>query len=411
MSKRLTQEEKDKRVHDKAMTKKEREKRREKELRHKRWLKAEKARIRKKTQRFEQIKRLQKKNVLYEHNLKEFADLTLGLDVMSVQRDIVYPFYRFFFPYKMATPTGKLNPIEGFSTEVALRFIDILIKAGASYGHNYQWIYDMFCNHRMTGRELIKAYNNGVDSYKKLYPGVPPELLYRLYNIRVPGSTAHGAGEYLLCLKISDVIKGKNGDICTKTGIDIEAKAYDGRLNCQVPSDTEAVDDYFHSDARFMMSSNRYTLLNNGMIDCYKRLKKLEWDDKCIIELFAECKIQTYKKYLEPHTMTLFVTEMAREWDKFFINGEFTEESINMINGCHDAYVYPLLEKFTHLKVDTKQPSSISKANEFDVHFKIFDRRDFSYPKTILNLIESNQIKFYGLIKNNGRDKSVHVGI
>jgi hypothetical protein len=399
MAKRLTPEEKAQRLAEKNERIQRRiqaKKKREKEIRYKRWLISERARIRNKNAHYAEIKRLNKKNVLYEQELKKLIDLTLGLDVMPIQNDIAYPFYRFFFPYKMATPNGKLNPIEGFSTEVALRYIDTFIKAGHHYGHRYSDIYNIFCNHRITGAEFIKAYNMGVNSYKLLFSGAPAELLYRLYNVRVPGSTARGAGEYLLCLKISDVVKGKNGDICTKSGVCIEAKAFDGRLDCQIPSNVKAMGEF---------------MLGDGMIKEYNSAKKHNWSTQDIIKHFALNKIQTYKQFLSQEQMDLFVKNMTENWDAFLINGEFTEESINRINGCHDAYVYPLLERFSHLKVDSNQPTRIENAKDFDVHFKIFNREEFATPGLILRLIENNYIRFYGFIKNDGRDKAVHVGI
>lgn len=399
MAKRLTPEEKEQRLIEKICRAEECnriKKRREKEARHKAWLKQLKEGKKRKKKQQKKAQKLNKRSVLYEQNISNLVNLTLGLDVMFVSKDIAYPFYRFFFPYKNATSTGKLKSLTGFSTEVALRFIDMLIKAGYCNGHNYHEIYDIFCRHRITGAEFIKAYNNGVDSYKKLFPGASAELLYRLYNVRVPDSTARGAGEYLLCLKISDMTKDKDGDICTKSLINIEAKAYDGRLDCQKQSDVKAMGEF---------------MLGDGMIKEYKSGKNHNWSDRDIIKHFALNKIQTYKQFLSQEQMDLFINSMVENYDAFFINGEFTEESINRINGCHDAYVYPLLENFTHIKIDDKQPSSIEKAKDFDVHFRIFSRDDFATPGLILNLMEKNLIRFYGFIKNDGRDKSVHVGI
>ena len=403
MPKRLTSEEKAARLIEKIrrderryQAKKQREEERQKKLRHKAWEKRERERIKKKKEKFALNERRQKKNVAYESELKQYINSTT-LYVTDAPVPEKYRLYRFFFPYKMASPTGKLHPISGFSEEVALSFISILLNAGKYYyGYDYSMVYNTFCKRRVSGREFIRLYNQGVNSYKKFFPGAPAELLYALYNICSPGSQAKGCGEYLMCLLISDVMKGKDGDICTKSNVNIEMKAFDGRLSCQKPSDVQAMGDY---------------MLEDYMIGAYETLKKNGWSDRAIIETFAYHKIQTYRQFLTKDQMDFFVRNMIENRERFFINGEFTKESVNRINGCHDAYVYPLLEGFTHLKVDSSQPSSIKNAKDFDVHFSIFNRDDFATPGLILRMIESGQIKFYGFIKNNGRDKAVHVGI
>lgn len=403
MSKRLTPEEKAARLIEKIrrderryQAKKQREEERQKKLRHKAWEKREHERIKKKKEKFALNERRQKKNVAYESELKQYINSTT-LYVTDAPIWEKYRLYRFFFPYKMASPTGKLHPISGFSEEVALSFISILLNAGKYYyGYDYGMVYNIFCKHRISGREFIELYNQGVNSYKKFFPGAPAELLYALYNICSPGSQAKGCGEYLMCLLISDVTKGKDGDICTKSNVNIEMKAFDGRLSCQKPSDVQAMGGY---------------MLEDYMIETYENFKENGWSDRTIIEKFAYHKIQTYRQFLTKDQMDFFVQNMTENWEGFFIDGKFTKESVNRINGCHDAYVYPLLEGFTHLKVDSSQPSSIKNAKDFDVHFSIFNRDDFAAPGCILRMIESGQIKFYGFIKNNGRDKAVHVGI
>lgn len=403
MSRRLTPEEKATRLIEKIrrderryQAKKQREEERLKKLRHKAWEKREHERIKKKKEKFALNERRQKKNVAYEAELKQYINNTT-LYVTDTPMAEKYRLYRFFFPYKMASPTGKLHPISGFSEEVALSFISILLNAGKYYyGYDYSTVYNVFCKHRISGQEFIQLYNQGINSYKKFFPGAPAELLYALYNICSPGSQAKGCGEYLMCLLISDVKKGKDGDICTKSNVNIEMKAFDGRLSCQKPSDVQAMGAW---------------MLDDNMIEEYKSGKKHKWTDRAIIEKFANDKIQTYSQFLTQEQKDLFVKNMTENWEGFFINGEFTKESVNRINGCHDAYVYPLLEGFTHLKVDSSQPSSIKNAKDFDVHFSIFNRDDFVTPGLILRMIESGQIKFYGFIKNNGRDKAVHVGI
>ena len=425
MAKRLTPEEKAARLIEKIrrderryQARKQREEERQKKLRHKAWEKRERERIKKKKEKFALNERRQKKNVAYESELKQYINSTT-LYVTDAPMAEKYRLYRFFFPYKMASPTGKLHPLSGFSEEVALSFISILLNAGKYYyGYDYSMMYSIFCKRRVSGREFIRLYNQGVNSYKKFFPGAPAELLYALYNICSPGSQAKGCGEYLMCLLISDVVKGKDGDICTKSNVNIEMKAFDGRLSCQKSSDVQAMDE--EVEKRLSPFCHGRTMLDQGMIELYRIIKsnwgwsdKLNtgWTDRDIIKFFARCKIETYSKYLTLPEKNLFIQNMTENWDAFFFNGEFTKESVNRINGCHDAYVYPLLEGFTHLKVDSAQPSSIKNAKDFDVHFNIFNRDDFTTPGLILKMIESGQIKFYGFIKNNGRDKAVHVGI
>ena len=338
------------------------------------------------------------------------------LDVCDAPNDVKYKFYRFFFPYKRSTPTGHLNPISGFTKDVALTFIDTLIKAGHLYGERYDCMFDIFCCHRVTGKEFIQLYNNGMDSYKKLFPSAPPELLHKLYNIRQAGNKAVGNGEYLMKLVLSDVIDSdKNGDVCTASGVNLEMKSDGGRLSCQTQSDVEACDEIL----------KRYTLydcsvLDHGMIRLYNIIKlnwgwneklKTGWTDQDIIKYFAQCKIKTYDKYLSRADKDLFVKDIADNWDAFFFDGQFNEKSVDWINACHDAFVYPRLEGFSHLKIDSRQPTQIEKRKEFDVHFKIFNRDDFATPGLIIRLLKSGAIIPSGTIKNNGRDNAVKVSV
>ena len=338
------------------------------------------------------ITRRRERVSLYEKNLKEFIKdrwVYTGANIPSNS----YKYYRFFFPISRMSSRGTINPIKGFTEEVALMFIDSFIKTELFYNRDY---YKEFCKYGWTGAEFICQYNKGIDSYEKMFPEAPPELLYKLYNIRQAGSTAIGNGEYLMRLKIRDMTKEKHGDLCTESGVNLEMKATGGRLSCQKPSDVQTMGGY---------------MLEDHMIEAYEEFKKNGWSDRMIIKKFAYHKIQTYRQFLTKDQMDFFVQDMTENWERFFINGEFTKYSVNRINGCHDAYAYPLLEGFTHLKVDSSQPSSIKNAKDFDVHFNIFNKDDFATPGLILRMIESEQIKFYGFIKNNGRDKAVHVGI
>ena len=340
------------------------------------------------------------KNVLYERNIRDYVN-EHEIDICPCDKERKLRYMRFFFPYKRCTPKGHLKPIIGFSEDVAMLFIDNIIKVEMTKGID---LYDDV-KKTYTGKEFIKLYENGVDSYHQLFPKFPLELLSKLYNIRQSGHTAIGNGEYLLMMKISDMNGLNDGDICTDSGVNLEAKAFGGRLDCQKDSDVNAMDDFFSKDLSF----SEYKVTCDGMINSYKHLRALGYSDKDIIEIFAKCKIQTYQKFLTQDQKDLFIKNMTENWDKFIFNGDgFTKESIYMINGCHDAFVYPLLEKFTHLKVDTKQPKD---RKDFNVRFKIFTRNDFCAPATILKMIENNLIRFDGLIKNNGRDKSSHVYI
>lgn len=339
------------------------------------------------------------RNVLYERNIRNYVD-EHEIDICPCDKERKLRYMRFFFPYKRCTPKGHLNPINGFSEDVAMRFIDDIIKAEMTKG------IDLYNDVKKTytGREFIKLYNSGVNSYRRIFPGFPPELLSKLYNIRQAGRTAIGNGEYLLMMKISDMNNLMDGDICTDSGVNLEVKAFGGRLDCQKDSNINAMDDFFSDDMNFF----GYSVIEDKMIDSYKRLHALGYSDKEIINIFAQCKIQTYRDHLSKENVDLFIKSMTENWDAFFFDGEFTKESIYRINGCHDAFVYPLLEKFTHLKVDTEQPKN---RNDFDVKFRIFKRSDFYTPGIILKMIENGLIHFDGLIKNDGRDKSSHVYI
>jgi len=370
-----------------------------------------------KKNKINRITHLTQRNRKYEENLKNFINNT-ELDVCGAPNDVKYEFYRFFFPYKRSTPTGYLNPISGFTKDVALTFIDTLIKAGHLYGERYYDIFDIFCRHRVTGKEFIRMYNNGVDSYKKLFPSAPPELLHKLYNIRQAGSKAVGNGEYLMKLKLKDTLDDdKNGDVCTGSGVNLEMKGDGGRLSCQTQSDVEACDESLKKDT---FLNHGYSVLNHGMIHLYNIIKlnwgwneKLQtgWTDQDIIRYFAQCKIKTYDKYLSQADKDLFVKDMADNWDAFFFDGQFNEKSVDWINACHDAFVYPRLEGFSHLKIDSRQPISIEKRKDFDVHFKVFHRDDFATPGLIIRLLETGAIIPLGTIKNNGRDNAVKVSI
>lgn len=351
------------------------------------------------------------KNSLYESSLGCLIECT-KLDVTPANEEVIKKFYRFFFPYKKMSKKGILHPIEGFSMGVALMFIDTLVKANELYKDIN--VYDIFCKNRVDGREFIRTYVKGVDSYKKLFPGAPSELLCKLYNVREPGSTAKGSGEYLMCLKISDVNKNTEGDLCTKSGINLEMKAYDGRLSCQKQSHVELMDSLLFSligDEKILTRDEKHTMLDYGMISVYNDLKKKGMSNEDIIEIFAKCKIQTYRYDLTQGEVDLFVRSMKDNYDAFFFDGVFNEKSVDWINMCHDGYVYPKLEKFNYIKIDSNQPHSIFKRDEFDVKYSIFHRDDFSTPGIIISMLENKQIIPSGTIKNNGRDKAVHVNV
>ena len=370
-----------------------------------------------KKNKINRITHLTQRNRKYEENLKNFICDTASIDVCPAPNEVLYKFYRFFFPYKRSTPTSKLRPIGGFTTDVALVFIDTLIKAHLTYEKLNINIYDIFCCHRMTGKEFIRMYNNGVDSYKKLFPNVPAELLHKLYNVRQAGNKAVGNGEYLMKLVLNDVIDSdKNGDVCTASGVNLEMKSDGGRLSCQKQSDVEACDEILRKNT-FLYDCS---VLDHGMIRLYNIIKlnwawneklKAGWTDQDIIRYFARCKIKTYDKYLSQADKDLFVKNMTDNWDAFFFDGQFNEKSVDWINVCHDAFVYPRLEGFSHLKIDSRQPTRLEKRKEFDVHFKIFYRNDFTTPGLIIRLLESGAIIPSGTIKNNGRDNAVKVSI
>ena len=360
----------------------------------------------------DRITKVRERVSLYEKNLKSFIeDRWLYVTVTPA----AYKYYRFFFPIERMSPRGVIYPANGFTEEVALIFIDAFVKAESRYKMDY---YHVLCKERWTGEDFIMQYNKGIDSYQKMFPGVPTELLYKLYNIRQAGSTAIGNGEYLMRLKIRDINKEKHGDLCTESGMNLEMKAAGGRLSCQVQSDVDTMDEVVKK--QFSSFCHDCTMLDHGMIELYRIIKsnwgwndKLNtgWTDRDIIKFFAKCKIETYSKYLSQPEKNLFVQNMAENWDAFFFDGKFTEKSVDWINACHDAYVYPRLEKWTHLKIDTKQPLDISHAKDFNVRFKVFDRYDFATPGLILRLLELGKIVPSGTIKNNGRDKAVHVDI
>lgn len=370
-----------------------------------------------KKNKINRITHLTQRNRKYEENLKNFIENT-KLDVCDAPNHVLYELYRFFFPYSQSSPMGHLNPLRGFTKEVALMFIDTLIKAGHLYGEQYNTIIDIFCKHRVTGKEFIKMYYDGVDSYRKLFPGATPELLHKLYNVRQAGSKAVGNGEYLMKLKLKDTLDDdKKGDVCTGSGVNLEMKADGGRLGCQTQSDVEACDEILKKD---IFLNHGYSVLNYGMIRLYNIIKliwgwneelKTGWTDQDIIRYFAQCKIKTYDKYLSQADKDLFVNDMTNDWNAFFFDGQFNEKSVDWINTCHDAFVYPRLEGFSHLKIDSRQPTSIEKRKDFDVHFKIFDRDDFATPGFIIGILKAGAIIPSGTIKNNGRDKAVKVSI
>jgi len=336
------------------------------------------------------ITKVRERVSLYEKNLKKFIeDRWLYVTVAPS----VYKYYRFFFPISRMSSTGIIHPIEGFTEDVALTFIDSFVKVESLYGKDY---YNEFCKRRWTGEEFIHQYNKGIDSYQKMFSGMPAELLYKLYNIRQAGSTAIGNGEYLMRLKIKDMTKEKHGDLCTKSGVNLEMKAAGGRLSCQKQSHVEAMG---------------MDMLEYGMINKYRELKNKGLSDKEIIRCFAKLKINTYIKDISKEDRDLFITNMEENWKAFFFNGEFTQKSVDWINACYDGFVYPRLEGWTHLKIDSRQPIDINHAEDFNVRFKIFDKYEFYTPGLILRLLELGKIVPSGTIKNNGRDKAVHVDI
>jgi hypothetical protein len=152
-------------------------------------------------------------------------------------------------------------------------------------------------------------------------------------------------------------------------------------------------------------------MLGYGMIDKYNDFKLRKISDEDCIRWFAGVKMNTYSKYISNEDRELFIRDMKEHWRDFFFDGKFTEKSVDWINACHDGFVYPRLEGWTHLKIDSKQPLDIKHSKDFNVHFEIFHKDEFTTPGHILELLKKEYIIPSGTIKNNGRDKAVHVDI
>ena len=381
----------------KKLTLEEKQRRSIKKQRHSDWLRRERARKNLKKEQFASVKKAQHKNTNYEGSLKKFVSANVGWEepkvLELVDNQKMYHLFRYTFPYKHSSTSGKtIKPKPGFSKKVALDFINRYVRYQKA--HSNADICDILKTHAKTGKEFVDSYYiDGVHDLSTLMGIEPGNTLSNLFNDRTPRNTAIGSGEYALKFLLKDAYDADGPDIHTKSKFIGEVKSEAARAAGAKISDVKNMDAELPKE---------YTMLGKGPIKVFNYLNIL-YGPKEAIRLMASYKCRTYQD-TDEEIIQRYITEMSNNYNRFInSNGEL---NLDKFNASYDLYIYPINENFTHIVLFKKPTKGL-----FNVEYKLFSKEKFETVDSILNMIESGELRAWGEILNDNRDKAVHIGI